>query len=332
MSEHFSLWQERCLQIKEAQAQAQAILNAFVKQERDFAELCATKQSAPYHCEGDTVRDHLNRALIFLFALQQPECAVQGVDEWNAAKHIKGFFIRLQETLIKEKSFLTAYILAHDIGKKDTAVQDDKGWHYYGHARKGAEASYSAFREACLVFAGCSPSDAKLLRELVRIHMEIIGNISQKKETPILGVAQGIAQRQGINVERFLSLLPATFLLDAILGSYEAHASVFKKASDVIRFAEQEYSIFPQKKEEDMLALHRKEKETKKRLLAEHGLGPEEWFVRLNTAYGKERGRVVQILEHFIAGVEDSEDVRYVGEEHAQELRIRSAALREGKK
>ncbi len=331
MSEHFSLWQERCLQHREAKEQAQHTLEAFVQQESAFAELCATKQSGPYHCEGPLVRDHILYALTFLFAIQASECSIHHVDEWSSAKHLHGFFQRLQETIIKEKKFLVAYILAHDIGKKDTATEDEKGWHYYGHAQKGAEAGYSGFREACLRHAECSPSEGKLLRELIRIHMDINWEMSQKKETAVLRVARDVAERQGINVERFLSLLPAAFLLDAVAGSFEERLSGFEKASLLANYAEQEYAAFPSKKEDDFLRKHRQEKAEKKAILAEHGLGPEEWFLRLNTPYGKERGRVVQVVEHFIAGVEDDEDVRYVGAENAQELRMRSTRLREKK-
>lgn len=332
MSDHFSLWQERCLQNSEAKEQARQALESFAQQEPAFAELCATRQSGPYHCEGPFVRDHILRALTFLFAMQKPECNLQHVDEWNSAKHTHGFFQRLQETIIKEQKFLIAYILAHDIGKKDTATEDEKGWHYHGHAHKGAEAGYSGFREACLAFTKCSASEGKLLRELIRIHMDINWEISQKKETAVLHVARDVAERQGINVERFLSLLPAVFLLDAVVGSFEERLSGFEKASLLANYAEQEYAAFPSKKEDDLLRKHRQEKTEKKAMVAEYGLGPEEWFLRLNTPYGKERGRVVRVLGHFIAGVEDDEDMRYVGAENAQELRMRSARLRESKK
>lgn len=331
MSEHFSLWQERCLQHSEAKRQAEQTLGAFVECEPVFAEMCATKQSGPYHCEGPLVRDHILRALTFLFALQNPECSLHHVDEWSSAKHLQGFFQRLQETVMKEKKFLFAYILAHDIGKKDTATEDEKGWHYHGHAQKGAEAGYSSFRESCLNYAECPLSGGRLLRELIRIHTDINWEISQKKESPILHVAKEVAERQGINAERFLSLLPAAFLLDVIGGSLEERLSGFEKASLLVKYAEQEYATFPQKKEDDALRKYRQEKAEKKAILVEHGLGPEEWFLHLNTPYGKERGRVVQILEHFIAGVESDEDVRYVGSENAQELRMRSARLREKK-
>lgn len=332
MSEHFLRWQEQCLQQVEAKEQALQTLKDFAQQESHFADLCITKQSGPYHCEGPVVRDHIARALTFLFAIQNSECSLHQVDEWSSAKYLQGFFQRLQETVMKEKKFLVAYILAHDIGKKDTATEDEKGWHYNGHAQKGAEAGYSGFREACLAFAGCSPSEGKLLRELVRIHMDINWEMSQKKETRILHVAKSVAERQGINTERFLSLLPAAFLLDVIGGSFEERLSGFEKASLLVNYAEQEYAAFPHKKEDDALKKHRQEKAEKKAALAECGLGPEEWFLHLNTPYGKERGRVVQILERFIAGVEDEEDIRYVGKENAQELHTRSARLRESKK
>lgn len=331
MSEHFSRWQEQCLQKSEAKERAQQVLEAFARQEPIFAELCVTRQSGPYHGEGPLVRDHLMRALTFLFALQDPEYDMCHVDEWGSAKHAHGFFQRVQETVIKEKKFLVAYIFAHDIGKKDTATEDEKGWHYHGHAQKGAEAGYSSFREKCLAFTGCLASEGRFLRELVRIHMDINWEISQKKETRILHVAKEIAERQGINVERFLSLLPAVFFLDAVVGSFDERLSAFEKALLLVNYAEQEYATFPQKKEDDVLRKHRQEKAEKKAVLAEYGLGPEEWFLRLNTPYGKERGNVVRIVEHFIAGVENDEDVRYVGPENAQELRMRSARLRERK-
>jgi hypothetical protein len=332
MSDHFLLWQERCLQNSNTKKQAEEMLEDFEEKEPVFAQLCAIRQSGPYHCEGPLVRDHMLRALMFLFAVQNREYSLAEVDEWNSKKHLQGFFQRLQEVVIKEKKFLIAYILAHDIGKKDTVREDEKGWHYYGHAQKGAESGYAGFREACLAFAGCAPSEAKLLRELIRVHMDINWEMSQKKETQILHVAKSVAERQGINLERFLSLLPAAFLLDVIGGSFEEHLSGFEKASLLVNYAEQEYVAFPYKKEDDVLRKHRKEKAEKKAILAEYGLGPEEWFLHLNTPHGKERGRVAQILEHFIAGVEDDEDVRYVGAGHAQELRMRSVRLREAKK
>lgn len=331
MSEHFSLWQERCLQHSEARGQAKKTLEAFAQKEPTFAELCATKQSGSYHREGSLVYDHLMRELTFLFAIQVPECNIHYVDEWSSAKHLHGFFQRLQETIDKEKKFLIAYILAHDIGKKDAAIEDGKGRYYHGYAQKGTEADYAGFREACLAFTECSSSEGKLLRELIRIHMDIHWEMLQKKETRILHVAKSVAERQGINAERFLSLLPAAFLLDVIGGSFEERLSGFEKASLLMKYAEQEYAAFPQKKEDDALRKHRQEKAKKKTILVEYGLGPEEWFLHLNTPYGKERGRVVQILEHFIAGVESDEDVRYVGAENAQELRMRSARLREKK-
>lgn len=329
MEEHFSLWQERCLAHKEAQEQARSIVHEFAKINADFLAMCQTKQSAPHHAEGPEVRDHILRALTFLFALQYEECSLGKVDEWHSAKHLGGFFERLQETCMQEKKMLQAYILAHDIGKKDTARSDETGWHYPMHAHQGADMKYADFREKVLNFSHCSPSEGKLLRELVRIHMQIITEMSHKKESRVLSSAAAIADRQGINTNRMLALLPAAFLLDAIGGSLDEGVTGFEKAQFLIRYAEREYEAFPQRKEEDELRAQRKKKEAYKTLREKWGLGPEEWFLRLNTPHGKERGKVVKILDRFIKGIEDGEDVRYVGEEHAHELRMRSAGLRE---
>lgn len=325
MSEHFSLWQERCLKNTHAAEQARMMVHAFAQQEESFLALCRVPQSAPYHAEGREVRDHLLRALTFLFAVQYPEHAIQEVDEWQSAKHLIGFFSRLQETLVKEKDFLQAYILAHDIGKKDTAEEDANGWHYPLHAERGAESIYATFREKALRFSGCTASEGKFLRELIRIHMQVIQEITRKKDTKILKAAAVIANKQGINTARFLTLLPAAFFLDVIVGSTYKEENGFEKAKLLMVYAEHEYEMFPERKEEDALRIQRQKKEARKKLLEAQGLSPEEWFVRLNVPYGKERGVVVKILDRFIRGVETEEDIRYVGKEHADELRMRRA-------
>lgn len=308
MSEHFSVWQERCLAHEKAQKAVQETIEGLKKEEAFFAELCTIKQSAPFHSEGPHVEDHLTRGLMFLFACQEPELSILSVDEWQAARHVRGFFLRLDEVLKKEKKILLAYVLARD---------------------KGAAQDYAVFREKCLLLSDCSISEGKFLRELIRIRIQIIQEISKNKETRILEVAKEVAERQGLNVMRFLALLPATFLLDAVVGSCNVHVSGFERASFMVRFAEREYASFPNRQEEDVQKLHREQKEAHRARLVAAGLGPEEWFVRLNTPYGKERGVVVAILDRFIKGVEGEEDVRYVGQENTEELRARSARLRE---
>jgi hypothetical protein len=326
MTEHFSLWQERCLSDLHAKEEAEKVLQLLASNE-SFSALCKTPQSGPFHTEGPTTEAHLLRGLTVLFACQKKEQGILAVDEWLAAKNLRGFFMRLQETLEKEKNFLTAYFLAHDIGKKDTAHSDEKGWHYPQHAERGAAPEYAAFREACLVACSRPVSEAKFLRELVRVHMEIIREIRSSPETKILAIAKEVAERQGINVARFIALLPAAFLLDAVTGSRDEYIKGFEKAALMLRFAEREYATFPEIQGEDELRLHREQKETRRKLLESLGLGHEEWFVRLNTPHGKERGRVAGILNNFIRGVESEDDVRYVGSENAHELRMRVKTL-----
>lgn len=326
MTEHFSLWQKRCLSDVNAKEEAEKTLQLLASNE-SFIALCKTAQGKPFHTEGPTIEAHLLRGLTALFACQKKEQEILAVDEWFAAKSFRGFFIRLQETIEKEKNFLAAYLLAHDIGKKDTTYSDERGWHYGGHAEKGAAPEYAAFREACLIACGRPASEAKFLRELVRIHMEIIVELRNNPETKILAIAKEVAERQGINVARFLALLPAAFLLDAVVGSRHENVTDFEKAELMLRFAECEYTTFPDVRAEDGLRLHRAQKEARRKFLESHGLGHDEWFVKLGTPYGKERGRVVEILNNFIRGVESEDDVRYVGPENAHELRMRVKTL-----
>lgn len=325
MTEHFSVWLEQCLKNTQAHHKAKKIMERLRVQD-SFHALCKTPQSAPFHTEGPCVEAHLERSLTVLFACGEGS-DVRDVDEWSAAKDAAGFFLRLQETLLQEKDFLTAYILSHDIGKKDTAFEDKNGWHYPEHAQKSAGAEYAAFREACLIACNRPPSEAKLLRELIRIHMEIIWEISDNPETRILAVAKEVAERQGLNVARFMAIIPAAFFLDAVVGSCHVALTGFEKAAAMLRYAEREYATFPKQKEEDNLRIHREQKEIRRKLLEKSGLSPEEWFVRLNTPYGKERGRVAEILNNFIRGTESEDDVRYVGPENTHELRMRVKTL-----
>lgn len=327
MPKHFSQWLEECVGDGEARKEARELL-VQAKAQDDFRALCETPQSAPHHSEGPQVEDHLVRGLTVLFSCTKGE-GILGVDEWYAAKEKRGFFLRLQETLQSEKEFLAAYVLAHDIGKKDTAHEDDKGWHYPEHAHKGASPEYSAFRESCLATLHRPVAEAKLLRELVRIHMDIVWEMSDARETQILAGAKEVAERQGLNVARFMAILPAAFFLDAVAGSCHVSQSGYEKAALMLRYAEREYATFPHTQEEDALRLAREQKEARKKMLEVAGLGPDEWFLRLQTPYGKERGRVVEMLNRFIRGIETEDDVRYVGQEQAHELRMRSRRIAE---
>ncbi len=162
--------------------------------------------------------------------------------------------------------------------------------------------------------------------------MQVITECTQRKETQIMRIAEAVADKQGINKERFLSLLPAAFLFDAVLGSKSEQESVFESAQHLVRYAESEYQNFPQRKEDDVARVKRKEKEEYRKKLEESGLGNDEWFFVLNTPYGSERGKVVKILERFIKECEDENDVRYVGEQNAHELRMRVRAMQEKEK
>lgn len=325
------MWQERSLRREGAVQKAKETIERFKQDEPLFKDLCSIGQSAPFHSEGPYGEDHLLRCLTFLFSCQESGLGPLAVDEWLAARSVRGFFLRLEETLKKENEFLLAYILSHDIGKKDTAYEDEKGWHYPNHAHKGAASGYAEFREKCLLFAGCSASEGKLLRELIRIHMQMIWEMTENPETRVLEVAREVAERQGLNGVRFLALLPAVFFLDAVVGSHDLRISGFEKASLMVRFAEREYASFPDRQKEDALRLHREQKEAHRARLIAAGLGPDEWFLRLNTPHGKERGVVVAIIDHFTKGIESEEDVRYVGPENAEELRVRGARFREMK-
>lgn len=328
MTSVFAQWREHVVHMPEHEAHARELVHVFAKENDAFFALCTTPQSGPYHTEGPAVRDHIIRALSGLFALAAGDVQLLDVEEWRAGKEYEGFFLRLNETLTREKVFLAAYILAHDIGKKDVAQEDALGWHYHGHAAKGAEVGYAPFREACLRVCAGKSSEAKMLRELVRLHMDMIYVMQAEKEQALLLFAKSLAKKQGINAERFMALLPATYCIDALLGSLSVHEASFQTAGHLIFFAREEYRVFPELREHDARVKARNEKRNRLARYRAAGLDYDEWFVILHTPHGKERGEVAAILDRFIRGVEEPNDVRYVGSAHAQELRRRSAKLR----
>lgn len=94
---------------------AQTLLEA-EKKVPDLRAYRTTPQSAPWHCEGPTLANHVERILAGLFAI------AGGADVLNAEdvarrKDLYGEFGEMQEIIRENAATLKAYALVHDFGK-----------------------------------------------------------------------------------------------------------------------------------------------------------------------------------------------------------------------
>lgn len=82
-----------------------------------------TPQSAPWHCEGPTVADHVARMLVTLFAITEGE-GLAHVEEFVREKDLGLDVQAMVHVLRTNERFLTAFAIIHDCAKPETAFFD----------------------------------------------------------------------------------------------------------------------------------------------------------------------------------------------------------------
>lgn len=89
----------------------------------DLAAWRTTPQSAPWHCEGPTVADHVARMLVTLFAITEGE-GLAHVEEFVREKDLGLDIQAMVHVLRTNERFLTAFAIIHDCAKPETAFFD----------------------------------------------------------------------------------------------------------------------------------------------------------------------------------------------------------------
>lgn len=84
-----------------------------------------TPQSAPWHCEGPTVADHIARILVTLSAIVDGE-GLECIEEFVREKDLRLDVQAMVDTLRTHEQLMTAFVFAHDSAKPETAFFDAK--------------------------------------------------------------------------------------------------------------------------------------------------------------------------------------------------------------
>lgn len=106
-------------------AAAHAVMADAVRDVPSLAAWRTTPQSAPWHCEGAVVADHVSRMLAVLIAVGNG-ASLAPIEEFAREKELRLDVVGLENTLRTHQALLTAFAIAHDSAKPETAFFDAK--------------------------------------------------------------------------------------------------------------------------------------------------------------------------------------------------------------
>ncbi len=336
-------WIEQDVLLSKAGVRARNVVAELVGKIPEVKKLVETPQTSPHHAEGPTVEAHLVRILSVLFAVTgsitpwspsvgegprgspvgaTPEGGLLDIEEFVREKILFAEWKSLFSTITQNEKFLSAYAFAHDLGKAECVKIDDAGRvHYLGHDRAGASSSYAYAREAILKYFGLPSSSAKLLTELIRLHMDIITTFQSSANIAEFRAFVALAGRAGLNKELFLDLAPACLFLDAVAGSLEeVDGRRFHDMTPLINWHRAEREAMPERHEAREAGEKKASKMAVKKAYADANLSPEEVFELLGTPIGPVRGEVMKKIDELVKNHEAKIDFG----EQTEEIRKRA--------
>ena len=220
-----------------------------------LASLYATPQTPPHHAEGPTVRAHLHRMLVGLFAIVEGKLSVLEIEEFARMKGYEDELHEMEETIKEHAATFEVFTLLHDIGKQFCASLDEFGRvHYLGHEK---EIHRPEVRELLLRMATryrLSDEDVDYLVPLISFHLEPMRRLGHGHDPKHVRVLDAIATKHGLDADDFIDLLQAAVFLDQVVGSAPS------QADPLIRFflAEAEYAPWKRAQKEEQKARQRK--------------------------------------------------------------------------
>ncbi|MBI1908389.1 hypothetical protein HYS28_03160 [Candidatus Uhrbacteria bacterium] len=166
--------------------------------------------------------------------------------------------------------------------------------HYIGHDTHGGSPEFAAVRHDVLALLGLPTSQAKLLAELVRYHIDVIQSFTKGPDAKKYEVMAARAGKAGLNVGLFLDLMLAVLFLDAVVGSVGvADGAPVAQTDLVVNVLRAERDAMPRRHAEREERAARAVKQAQKDALAAAGLDGESVFALLGTPIGPERGEVM---------------------------------------
>ncbi len=365
---------------KEVREQAREMMQKAAEAVPELKVWATTAQSAPWHCEGPYLADHVERILVGVMN----EGSLCEIEEFAREKDLVLEIASLQNTLHKYRDFLLAFAVLHDAAKpvtlmfdapegfkganegfmvrhkegmklateaekvrynklyrayvasheEQSVVQNMIGFyqaygiaaHYPGHESVGVMPAYTAERQAILQAFEVPPANAKLLTELIRYHIDVLGSFVGKVDKQKYEIMMARAGKAGLNVDVFLDLMLAVAYLDAVAGGV---ACIDGKAAAqtqlVINILRAEREACPKRHEERVRLAESTKKKMYKEALDKAGISGEAVFKLLHTPFGPERG---VLMEQVWLAIRDKSYHLDVGE-HSPELAKRIELARE---
>ncbi len=202
--------------------------------------------------------------------------------------------------------------------------------HFKGHARIGSSAEFAKIRESILFECNVPIVHAKLLTELIRLHMDVIETFEKSADAPAFSAFGAIVVRAGLNKEMFLDVAAAALFLDAVVGSLHYENGKFSHDyKSLLNFfkAEREVESGRHLLREEIE--HRKAKTLVKELLVQGGCDPESIFELLKTPIGPVRGTVMHTVYDLIRDPESRVDFGASTDELRQRARKTQALFKE---
>jgi hypothetical protein len=317
-------WIEKDVLVSEAGEKARSIVAELAGKLPEVKKLIDCPQTPPHHAEGSMVESHLVRILSVLFYIGSTPTS--NIEEFAREKTLSAEWVSLFSTIATNEKFLSAYAMAHDLGKPECLKTDDGGRvHYLGHDRAGASPAYAYAREAILKYFGLQSFSAKLLTELIRLHMDIITTFTASPNAAEFKAFAALAGRAGLNKELFLDLAPTCLFLDAVAGSLHAEGdSKFHDLTPLLNWYRAEREAMPERHEAREAGEKRASKMAVKKAYADAHLSPEEIFELLGTPIGPIRGEIMKKIDELVR----NHDAKVDFGEHTEEIRRRVANVK----
>lgn len=193
--------------------------------------------------------------------------------------------------------------------------------HYKGHDREGGSVKFAHARESLLSTFGVSLSHAKLLAELIRLHMDVLMTFERGVDASAYKAFTGIALKAGLNKDLFLDLAAGALFLDGIIGSLHYEGGTFSHSlKPLMNLFRAEREAQPERHALREEKLHRTQKVFVKNTLRDGGLSPEDVFSLLDVPVGPLRGEVMKKVYYLLHDPECKIDFG----EYTEELRRRA--------
>jgi len=317
-------WIEQDVLLSAAGERAKKLVAELAGNIPEVKKLVETSQTPPHHAEGPTAEAHLIRILAVLFYIgsTQRSTPTQNLEEFAREKTFSVEWLSLFSIIAQNEKFLSVYAMTHDLGKTECVKIDDTGRvHYDGHDRIGASAVYAPAREAILKYFDLPSSSAKLLTELIRLHMDIINTFIASPNVAEFKAFVALAGRAGLNKELFLDLVPACLFLDAVAGSLEeVDGKRFHDMTPLLNWYRAEREAMPERHDAREAGEKKASKMAVKKAYADANLSPEEVFELLGTPIGPVRGEVMKKIDELVRNPEAKVDFG----EKTEEIRKRA--------